>query len=64
MDVKKEMDAVCKALREDAEYYQACQANIAMAFVDEWREADDHEIHPLANRAAKRFLDMLVMERN
>lgn len=29
-------EALCKALREDEEFYKAYQANIAMAFYDEW----------------------------
>ena len=46
--------------------YYAWQANIAMAFYDEFmRQRNDSEesaedIHEIANNAAKNFLDMLI----
>jgi len=68
--VKNEMDVIRKALREDAGYYIAWQANIAMAFKDEYDEfykfgngrVDKSEIHDIANNAAKNFLDLLIKE--
>lgn len=59
-----------KALKEDKELYYAYQANIAMAFQDEfWRTCTSHEhlalmdketLHGIANQAAKNFLDLLI----
>ena len=42
-------------------YYYLWQANIAMAFKDEWNRWDKPEcyVHEVANNAAKNFLDLL-----
>lgn len=49
-----------KELKADPDYYYTWQANIAMAFFDEWREdTEKTDIHTLANKGAKRFLDLL-----
>lgn len=64
-DVKGGMEAVCRALRQDSGYYAAWQANIAMAFFDEWkkdRPRNSDEVHATANRAAKQFLDFLMRD--
>ena len=62
MDIKKEMDVVCSALREDKELYYGWQSNIAMAFVDEFnkKHPDGLSMHEIANQAAKNFLDLLI----
>lgn len=70
--LKESVQTLCDALREDkseGSYYHSWQANIAMAFKDEFhRYAADKEIeetarsfdvHTIANNAAKNFLDML-----
>jgi hypothetical protein len=66
------MKVITDALKEDkseGSYYYSWQANIAMAFKDEFhRYARDKEIegtaksfnvHTIANNAAKNFLDLL-----
>jgi len=57
-----------KALKEDPGYYYGWQANIAMAFKDEYHKRaalghhiDGETIHEIANDAAKRFLDLLLL---
>ena len=56
-------------LKKDSDFYYGYQSNIAVAFVDEFNDfykevaiADKtkHEIHQIANLAAKRFLDMWI----
>lgn len=50
--------------REEGSYYYAWQANIAMAFYDEFDRTypkdNDLDIIGIANRAAKNFLDQLI----
>lgn len=66
--IKKELDVIRRALREDEEYYYGWQANIAMSFVDEYLKvfaADDilkDDLYGVANAAAKNFLDRLIKE--
>ena len=60
------------ALNEDkseGSYYYSWQANIAMAFKDEYERFNPHMkdgnkeiIHRIANNAAKNFLDMLCIQ--
>lgn len=50
---------------EDEGYYLAWQANIAMAFKDEYDRSDKRyknrqDIHDIANTAAKNFLTLLT----
>ena len=64
MSVKKEMDVIRKALKEDEGYWIAWQANIAMAFLDRlhnsgYKFPDDHMI---ANDAAIDFLKNLTRD--
>lgn len=73
-ELKQAVEALCKALAEDkaeGSYYYAWQANIAMAFKDEYDQSANldelypHQkshinIHEIANNAAKNFLDMLI----
>jgi len=66
--IKKEIDVLCKTLREDEGYYISWQANIAMQFKDEYHrrmeklgiQYDSDVIHEIANTAAKNFLDLLI----
>jgi hypothetical protein len=73
LGIKKEIDVLRKTLKEDKDYYIGWQANIAMAFKDEyWRYQNEcglipsqaviAEIHVIANNAAKNFLDLLIKE--
>lgn len=71
--VEQAVDALCKALKEDAAFYYSYQANIAMAFVDRThqykkeqnkRHLSNLDIHTIANDAAKHFLDLLINHKN
>lgn len=77
MDTKlrEAIDILCSELQKDkseGSYYYSWQANIAMAFKDEFdRKLEEHKthatkwlfkengVHEIANNAAKNFLDML-----
>ncbi len=69
-ELQKAVETLCKALREDPELYYSYQANIAMAFKDEYRtmypgpstKNDREVIHAIANTAAKNFLNLLIRE--
>ena len=57
-----------KVLSEDADYRYGWQSNIAMAFYDECMKYIDMgynlqkaDIHKIANDAANRFLDVLLL---
>ena len=71
METSQAIDQLIKALKEDEGYYYGWQANIAMAFQDEYRtqmEILEHpftleaqvSIHQIANNAAKNFLNQLI----
>ena len=68
--IKKEVDVLRNALKESDSYYYSWQANIAMAFVDEWQRTAEkgglpvtrESIHEIANKAAKNFLNLLIRE--
>lgn len=72
LGIKKEVDVLCKALKEDEGYFISWQANIAMAFKDEYErtmnELNTHYnhdiIHLIANRAAKNFLNLLISHKD
>ena len=58
-----------KALREDKGYFNAWQANIAMAFSDSYNSykyingktyINSTDLHIISNNAAKYFLDQLI----
>lgn len=58
-----------KVLRSEEDLYYAWQANIAMAFCDEYfnykkrnskNSLNKEDIHKIANNAAKYFLDLLI----
>lgn len=61
---KKLFNMFANQLRRDPEYYYAWQANIAMAFKDEYNECTGYknkeDIHKIANNGAKRFLNLLT----
>jgi hypothetical protein len=63
--VPKAMERIIKELSEDkseGSYYYSWQANVAMAFKDEFQrnyDIDKGNIHQVANNAARNFLDML-----
>lgn len=46
-------------LKKDPDYYYSWQANIAMAFIDEYYRSKEKNIHEISNNAAKYFLDLL-----
>lgn len=70
--IKKSVDTLCEALRNDAELYYAYQSNIAMSFKDEFHRiagkpgevvhVNSDEVHEIANQAAKIFLNLLIKE--
>jgi len=59
-----------KSLKKDksvGSYYHSWQCNIAMAFKDEYdrnekKYKNGHDIHTIANQAAKNFLDLLIKD--
>jgi hypothetical protein len=66
MNLEVAFNVVAAALRKDTQYYIAWKANIAMAFVDTFRQQgcrDSYKkLHKVANDAAVYFLDLLVRE--
>lgn len=68
--IKEELDIVRQALRTDEGYYHSWQANIAMAFKDQFdKDAQKYDIyyspkdiHEIANEAAQNFLNQLIRE--
>lgn len=66
MSIKKEVDILVNTLKGDPGYYYTWQANIAMAFKDEYNRATENgkivgiDLHSIANNAAKNFLDLLI----
>ena len=69
LGIKKEIDVLRKTLKEDEGYYISWQANIAMAFKDEYirflkehARVESENIHEIANTAAKNFLDLLIKD--
>ncbi len=61
MTTKEAVDHLVGELDSDAGYYNAWQANIAVAFYDTVKNAgyDFPELHALANKAAVQFLTIL-----
>lgn len=66
-DIKKAVDILSSRLRSNKKYFETWQANIAMAFYDEYKKTninDDeewlHRIHTIANTAAENFLNLLI----
>lgn len=61
MNVPEAVDIVCQALITDEGYRRSWQANIAMAFQDEFHKSymDSYDLHRVANTAATNFLSRL-----
>lgn len=64
----KALDIVRKGIKEDPGLYYSYQSNIAMAFYDEYCRLDIRKyknkdtIHEIANKAAKNFLNLWIMD--
>jgi len=63
-ELKRAVDTLRKALMNDPDYFRSWQANIAMAFYDEYRRRPNADLHFVANEAAIQFLDLLIAPRN
>lgn len=64
-DIKKSVKILTDAIRNDNELYYVYQANIAMAFKDEFyrnnkKYKNTEDIHEIANTAAKNFLNLWI----
>lgn len=64
-NIVKEMEILTYALRNDKDYFNSWQANIAMAIVDQFAKQGlkGDLIHNTANFAAKDFLKCLMRSR-
>jgi hypothetical protein len=70
--IKEATDLLATELKIDEGYRRTWQANIAMAFKDEWqRSANDgglpctpEHVHEIANKAATYFLSLLCSEKD
>ena len=62
MDIKEAMGIVTKAIKEDEGYRIGWQANIAMAFYDEYNKSNSDTIINISNRAADNFLRLLTRD--
>jgi hypothetical protein len=71
---KEAIETLSKALKEDSDYRMSWQANIAMAFQDEFERGAEFNttpltnverdaLHTVANKAADNFLNNLTRER-
>ena len=63
--VKDAVKTLTKALKKDESFYYAYQANIAMAFKDEYarnrkKYMNKVDIHKVANQAARNFLNLWI----
>lgn len=64
-EVKNAVETLTKALKESESFYYSYQANIAMAFFDEYAKNKKNymnrgDIHKVSNQAAKNFLDFWI----
>lgn len=61
---KQAIEKLTKELKADPGYFMAWQANIAMAFKDECRNAGVQfpQLHEIVNQAAVNFLNLLCMD--
>jgi hypothetical protein len=60
--ISKAIDTLKKSLKKDESYRMSWQANIAMAFYDEFRRSKPKnltQVHEAANKAASEFLTLL-----
>lgn len=72
MNIQEAMKIVTREIANDPNYRITWQANIAMAFKDQWMKTmeinsdcvDYKTIHDIANKAANNFLDILCIEAN
>ncbi len=73
-EISKAVKLLCKELKADPEYRMSWQANIAMAFKDEFERGVEFNttpltnvgrdaLHTVANKAADNFLNNLTRER-
>lgn len=66
MEIAKAIKVLQKALRGDEHYRHSWKCNIAMAFQDELLSDTDllipEYVHEISNKAADRFLDILIKE--
>lgn len=65
--LKEAVELLCENLKSDETYYYSWQANIAMAFKDEYARNSPvgsrlDNLHELSNNAAKNFLNQLIAE--
>lgn len=70
--LEEAIEVLCNALKEDSSYYISWQANIAMAFQDEFKNQEKYHngftrwlflengLHTISNEAAKNFLNSLI----
>lgn len=70
--LQEAVEVLCNALREDYSYYISWQANIAMAFQDEFKNQEknhngftrwlflENGLHTISNKAAENFLNLLI----
>lgn len=62
--VKDALNVICNAIKKDKGYRIGWEANIAMAFKDQFHfsghKHDPEIVHEVANKAAAAFLDQLI----
>lgn len=69
MNISQAVKTITTEMKSDPGYRIGWQANIAMAFKDEWQRAVDsgglpstpEQIHVIANKAADNFLNILSL---
>lgn len=63
-DLADAISVLVRALKKDDNYRMTWQANIAMAFQDEFHRSHRHcGVHEMSNEAAKNFLSNLMREK-
>jgi len=63
MNIEDAVKTITNAIKKDPDLFYGYQSNIAMAFYDEYRRNPKkykslHDIHEIANEAAKHFLNL------
>lgn len=58
--VKKAVEILADALKNNPGYYESWKANIAVQFQDEYRRCGHRRIHEISNKAADNFLKLLI----
>lgn len=70
--IRETVERLCEELVKDRAYYYGWQANIAMAFQDEYYKhykemgmtgVEIDSIHKISNNAAKNFLNLLIKQK-